>query len=217
MPFSGAAVAYATVGGLILYSGIKGATISATVKGVLAGNLNVAGTQGINSGTSTTSATGPANVVSGSANQNYLTIANYLVGNGYSKAAAAGICGCIAGESAGDPEAIGDQGTSFGLIQEHGSQYSGLVTGNRSADLSAQLSAILAYNNAQGQGLIQMLNSISDPVQAAQFYSQHFERPQVTNSDVRPAVATSVYAAITSNASGTASQNGYTSPNGYSY
>lgn len=196
MAFSGAAVAYCVTGGLILYSGIKGAKITDTVKAVLAGNLNVAGTEPINFGSSGSSGSA-ANAASGSSSQNYLTIANYLTGNGYSKAAAAGICGCIAGESSGNPEATGDQGTSFGLIQEHGSQYSGLVTGNASADLDAQLPAIIAYNNAQGQGLIQMLNSISDPVQAADFYSQHFERPSVANSDVVPSVAQSVYAELT--------------------
>lgn len=45
----GAAVAYATAGGIILYSGIKGATIADTVKAVLAGNLKVSNTQPIDS------------------------------------------------------------------------------------------------------------------------------------------------------------------------
>lgn len=49
MAFSGAAIAYATAGGLILYSGIKGATIADTAKAVLAGNLNVTNTEAISS------------------------------------------------------------------------------------------------------------------------------------------------------------------------
>lgn len=215
MPMSGAAVAYCTIGGLILYSGIKGATIADTVKAALAGNLTVTSTEAISSGAAAGSS--PGSVVSGAASQNYLTIANYLVGNGYSKAAAAGIVGCIAGESAGNPESVGDQGTSFGLIQEHGSQYSGLVTGDASKDLQAQLPAIIAYNNAQGQGRIDMLNQISDPVQAADFYSQYFERPKVTGSDVRASVAQQVYAELNSNASGKVTSTGYQSSNGYSY
>jgi hypothetical protein len=110
------------------------------------------------------------------------------------------------------------------LIQLHDQspgQYDHLVTGNASTDLQSQLPAIIAYNNAQGSGLVSMLNSISDPVQAADFYSQHFERPAVTNSDVVSSVATSVYAKITSNANGSTVQlNGatqYQSPNGYTY
>lgn len=188
----GAAVAYVTAGGLLVFSGFKGTTISATLKAALGGNLNVTGSETIGSGTSDAT----SNASSGTGSQNYITVAKFLVGNGYSNAAAAGITGCIAGESHGDPEQIGDQGTSFGLIQEHGSQYSGLVTGNASQDLDTQMSALLAYNNAQGSGLISMLNSITDPVQAAYFYSEHFERPAVKDSDVVTSVAQSVYTSL---------------------
>jgi len=59
------------------------------------------------------------------------------------------------------------------------------------------MSAILAYNNAQGSSNIAELNAQPDPVTAADFYSQVFERPVVTDSDVRPAVAQSVYAFLT--------------------
>src|SRR5262249_52934293 len=40
MTFSAAAVGYSVVGGLILFSGIKGASIVDTVTGVLSGNLS---------------------------------------------------------------------------------------------------------------------------------------------------------------------------------
>jgi len=189
---SGAAVAYSVAGGLVFYSGLKGATLADTAKAVLSGNLSVSGTQAITASAPASSGNGTG-TASGSGTANELTAARYLVSNGYSRAAAAGIVGCIAGESAGNPEATGDAGTSFGLIQEHGSQYSGLVTGNATKDLDAQLPAIIAYNNAQGPGLITMLNSIGDPVQAADFYSENFERPQVKDSDVVASVATSVY------------------------
>lgn len=191
---SGAAVAYSVAGSLILFSGVKGSSLSDTVKAALSGNLSPPVTQGISAPASASGQAGTsASVASGSNRDNLLTAAEYLMQNGYSRAAAAGIAGCISGESGGDPEAIGDQGTSFGLIQEHGSQYSSLVTGSKTADFDRQLPAIIAYNNAQGAGLIQMLNSISDPVQAADFYSQKFERPAITNSDVRPADARWVY------------------------
>lgn len=229
MVLSGAAVAYTAVGGLVLYSGVKGATLSDTAKAVLAGNLNVTDTEPIQWGSTSTSGGGsnPGSVVAGTASQNYVIIANYLVGNGYSKAAAAGICACIAGESAGSPEAVQDPSNpgagGEGLIQwTPGSSYSVPITGNASADLQKQLPMIIAYNDAQGSQYIGMLNQISDPVQAADFYSQYFERPAVTNSDVVASVATSVYAAITKGATtGTTSSTGtttqYTSPNGYSY
>jgi hypothetical protein len=225
MALSGAAVAYATVGGLVLYSGIKGATLSDTFKSVLTGNLNLQDTETVQFGSSSSSGSGSSvSADSGSASQNYITIANYLVQNGYSKTAAAGICGCIAGESGGNPEAMEGGGSGGGgLIQWTPiSAYPGLVTGNATKDLDAQLPAIIAYNNVQGPGLVAMLNAQTSPVAAADFYSQYFERPAVTDSDVRASVANSVYAAITSGStSGTVTTtNGstqYTSPNGYSY
>lgn len=39
MPYSGAALSYSVAGGLILYSGIRNATISDTIKSALSGNL----------------------------------------------------------------------------------------------------------------------------------------------------------------------------------
>jgi hypothetical protein len=209
MAISGAAVGYSAIGGIILFSGIKGATLSATVKAVLAGNLNVSGTQTIGSA----SGASAGNVASGSASQNYITIANYLVSNGYSKAAAAGICSCIAGESSGNPESVQNPSNpgagGEGLIQwTPGSTYNVPITGNATKDLQAQLPMILSYNNAQGAQLIGMLNQIADPVDAADFYSQYFERPQVTNSDVVTSVAQSVYAQLTNNTAAAAASTG---------
>jgi hypothetical protein len=45
MAASGAAVAYCAAGGLILYSGIKGSSLSDTAKAVLKGNLSISDTQ----------------------------------------------------------------------------------------------------------------------------------------------------------------------------
>ena len=43
-------------------------------------------------------------------------------------------------------------------------------------------------------------NFATNPVEAADFYSQHFERPAVTDSDVRAGVAESVYSELTTSA-----------------
>jgi len=192
---SGTYVTVTAVGGILVWSGWKGATLSATFKSLLNGNLNAPATETSGAGASGTPATG---LTASTANANYLTIAKYLVSNGYSPAAAAGIAGCVAGESAGNPEAMqGGQSGGGGLIQWTPiSSYPGLVTGNATADIEAQLAAIITYNNAQGANLVTMLNQISDPVQAADFYSQYFERPGVTDSDVRGNVATSVYSQL---------------------
>lgn len=69
------------------------------------------------------------------------TIWNDLIAEGASAIQAAGIMGNMQNESAFDPEAVGDSGTSFGLVQQHGS-YSYLVTGNTQSDLARQLANI---------------------------------------------------------------------------
>lgn len=202
MSLSAGSVIYTVAGGLILYSGIKGDSLADMAKAVTTGNLSgitdtePIGTLGVSASSSTSSTGGSGSgtasdaVASGS---NYMTIAEYLVKNGYSNAGAAGVVGCIAGESGGNPEA--NSGSGIGLIQWTGSNQSMVpaLTGNATTDLDAQLPAIISYNNAQGAGLVSMLNAMTDPVQAADFYSQHFERPAVTDSDVRASVAQSVY------------------------
>jgi LysM repeat protein len=127
---------------------------------------------------------------------NLLAIGQFLVGNGYSKAAAAGIASCIDGESRGNPESVGDGGG--GLIGwtplSSAQPNANIVTGNAEQDMLTQLNDILFYNsNEIGQSQVNQLNGISDPVAAADFYSQNFERPAVTDSDVVPSVAQQIF------------------------
>jgi hypothetical protein len=187
---SGLYVAVTAGGAVLVWSGWKGATLAATLGSLLRGNLNAPDTESVAAVAAGGSASGAS---SGSGSANYLTIAQYLVSNGYSHAGAAGVVGCIAGESGGNPEAKGDD--AIGLIQWTGSNEADVppLTGNPTTDLDNQLPAIIAYNNAQGSGLVAMLNAQTDPVAAADFYSQYFERPAVTDSDVQAGVATSVY------------------------
>jgi hypothetical protein len=112
----------------------------------------------------------------------------FLFRDGYSAAGAAGVVSCIAGESAGNVESIGDGGG--GLIGWTPLPY-GYVTGDVARDRETQLAALLRYNEINGP--VGTLKAMTDPGYAADFYSQHFERPAVTDSDVRYSVAYSVY------------------------
>jgi hypothetical protein len=130
---------------------------------------------------------------------NLLAIGQYLVDNGYSKAAAAGVASCVDGESGGNPESVGDGGggligwTPLGSAAPNAN----IVTGNASADMLAQLADIMYYNsNEIGASQVAGLNSQSDPVAAADFYSQNFEKPAVTDSDVVPSVAEQVFSEL---------------------
>lgn len=143
---------------------------------------------------------GSSAVQSDIGNGNYLlAVAQYLVDNGYSDAAAAGVASCVDGESAGNPEAVGSGGggligwTPIGSAAPNAN----IITGNVSQDTMTQLADILYYDsNEIGQSLVGELNSQTDPVAAADFYSQNFEKPAVTDSDVRPSVAQQIFSEL---------------------
>jgi hypothetical protein len=134
------------------------------------------------------------------ANGNYLlAVAQFLVENGYSKAAAAGVTSCVDGESGGNPESVGSGGG--GLIGwtplSSAAPNSNIITGNASQDMMTQLADILYYNSSEiGQSLVNQLNAISDPVSAADFFSENFEKPAVTNSDVVPSEAEQIFSEL---------------------
>lgn len=152
--------------------------------------------------------TGGSGTTAGYDMANLLTIAKYMMAHGYQRAAAAGIAGCIAGESGGNPESSGSGGD--GLIGWTPPSTGPPLTGNAAADLVTQEAAIVTYNQNNGSSNIATLNAETNPVSAADFYSQSFERPAVTDSDVKSAVATTIYSELsgtktTGNASGSAS------------
>jgi LysM repeat protein len=153
------------------------------------------------SSTSTQSSSGGSSAVQADIadGNNLLAIGQFLVDNGYSKAAAAGVASCVDGESGGNPESVGDGGG--GLIGwtplSSAAPNSNIVTGNAAQDMLTQLSDILYYNsNEIGQSRVAELNSQTDPVAAADFFSQNFERPAVTDSDVVPSVAEQVFSEL---------------------
>lgn len=134
------------------------------------------------------------------ANGNYLlAVAQYLVENGYSKAAAAGVASCVDGESVANPESVGSGGGGLiGWTPISSAQPNpNIITGNPRQDMMTQLADILYYNSSEiGQSLVNQLNSISDPVAAADFFSENFEKPAVINSDVRPSVAQQIFSEL---------------------
>lgn len=127
------------------------------------------------------------------ADSNYLTIAKYLMAHGYSRAAAAGIAGTIAGESGGNPESEGSGGRGLIGWTPPSKLPDSAFTGDPQHDLTAQLAQVLVYNNAQGSSLVEQLKKQTSPIAAADFFSQRFERPRVTDSDVRSTVVDQVY------------------------
>jgi Phage tail lysozyme len=151
-------------------------------------------------GTAQSTSGGSAAVLADIANgNNLLAIGQYLVDNGYSVAAAAGVASCVDGESGANPESVGSGGggligwTPLGSAEPNAN----IITGDDSLDMMTQLADILYYNsNEIGQSAVDELDSQTDPVAAADFYSQNFEKPAVTDSDVVPSVAEQVYSEL---------------------
>jgi SLT domain-containing protein len=139
----------------------------------------------------------PGGVVSGNAMANLNQIGRYLMSQGASAAAAAGIASVVYGESAGNPESVGSGG--YGLIGWTGNNiglpagYHG-PTGNASRDLAVQMAGIVGYGKANGPW--GQLMKMTDPVAAGDLWSSAFERPAVHLSDTRPGLATQLYASL---------------------
>jgi hypothetical protein len=92
-----------------------------------------------------------------------------LTAAGASTIQAIGIMANMIAESSLNPEAVGDQGTSFGLVQQHGMQYAGLVTGNPVADMNAQIKTL-----AQNGGIVAATGTTG--AAAAGNFSANYER-----------------------------------------
>ncbi|HEY6785868.1 MAG TPA: phage tail tip lysozyme [Trebonia sp.] len=122
---------------------------------------------------------------------NVTAIVSFLVANGYSDNAAAGIAGNMYQESKGNPESEGDGGG--GLIGWTPLP-AGFVTGNPAADLQTQLSAVLTFNQQWSQYL-PALNDAATPADAADIYVTDFERAGIPAASTREAAAQDVASA----------------------
>ena len=122
---------------------------------------------------------------------NVTAIVSFLLANGYSDNAAAGIAGNMYQESKGNPESEGMGGG--GLIGFTPLPY-GYVTGNTAADLQTQLKAVLTYNQ-QWSSYLPELNDAASPADAASIYVTDFERAGIPAASTREASAEDVAAA----------------------
>jgi hypothetical protein len=123
--------------------------------------------------------------------ENVTAIVSFLLANGYSDNAAAGIAGNMYQESKGNPESEGDGGG--GLIGWTPLP-AGYVTGDPAADLQTQLSAVLTFNEQWSQYLPE-LNDAATPADAAAIYVTDFERAGIPAASTREAAAQDVASA----------------------
>jgi Phage tail lysozyme len=138
-----------------------------------------------------TAATLRCNLSDGLLPDNVTAIVSFLLANGYSDNAAAGIAGNMYQESKGNPESEGMGGG--GLIGFTPLPY-GYVTGDPAADLQTQLKAVLTYNQ-QWASYLPELNDAASPADAAYIYVTDFERAGIPAASTREASAEDVAAA----------------------
>jgi len=139
---------------------------------------------------------------SGGSYPNSKTIMSYLVSQGYTPVAAAGIYGNMYQESGGNPEAGGPG--NAGLIQwtpgSVASPYQPVMTGNPAYDLGRQLADVMEWNT-QNNALPNFMNTAVTPDQAAEMYMNQAERPGIPALANRQAAAQAVYSEYTSGGS----------------
>lgn len=135
--------------------------------------------------------------------QNLVSIAEYLISNGYSPAAAAGVAGTIAGESTGNPSSFGSAGAGLlGWTPPSAAKPTPLTYGPNPGTWDAQLIDMLTYANdnsaeavARGGVDLASLKKATSPTQAAEWWTA-FEGPLVPGSDIRNGVVNQVYSQV---------------------
>jgi Phage tail lysozyme len=138
-----------------------------------------------------TASTLSCNLSDGMLPDNVTAIVTFLLANGYSDNAAAGIAGNMYQESKGDPES---EGMGGGGLIGFTPLPAGYVTGNPAADLHTQLEAVLAYNQ-QWSGYLPALNDAASAADAASIYVTDFERAGIPAASTREASAEDVASA----------------------
>jgi hypothetical protein len=119
----------------------------------------------------------------------------YLIAQGYTPVAAAGIYGNMYQESGGNPEAGGPG--NAGLIQwtpgSEAGPYQPVMTGNPVYDLGRQLADVMQWNSQNGALPAMMNPAATDPSSAATWYMNQAERPGIPALANRQSAATGVY------------------------
>ena len=129
-------------------------------------------------------------------------IMNFMKNKGLTTSQAAGIAGNLQSESNFDPNAVGDNGTSYGIAQWHKDRFRNLKNwckknGLKWNTIDAQLEFLWWELQNSESGALSKLKLENDPDQAAYVFAKYFERPSEI-APVRMANATRIYDTFTS-------------------
>lgn len=214
MAINGIAVAVTSVGGLLLYSAVKGLGVGDTARSLLAGKA--VPTQNVNPGTSGAAAlqgllTKPlSNGSSGNAldssplmpvdgGNSAPSINTYLKGLNYSRAQRAGILGNMQIESGFNPGAYNAIEGAIGICQWEGGRRTALqafakTLGKSESDLSAQLAFFHLEMTTGFAPVNAMIRVSNNPATVASIFDASYERSAGTSRAARIAAANSLFA-----------------------
>ena len=139
------------------------------------------------------SSTGQTAILDGVSNQKARIVIEYLIGKGLNAAAAVGVTGNIKHESNFKTDAVGDQGTSFGICQWHndrgvsmkrmaGSDWSNNLTGQLDF-LWHELTTIGEFSRNVLTPLQQVPNTEAGVRTAADVFVRKFEKPAYVDTE----------------------------------
>jgi hypothetical protein len=123
-------------------------------------------------------------------------IMTFLKNKGLSTSQAAGIVGNLQVESEFNPNAVGDNGTSYGIAQWHKSRFSQLKkwttkNGLKWNTIDAQLQYLWWELNNSETDALSKLKMTNDPENAAYVFAKYYERPaEIADSRMKNAVDT---------------------------
>jgi murein DD-endopeptidase MepM/ murein hydrolase activator NlpD len=109
-------------------------------------------------------------------------IITFFKNKGLTTSQASGIAGNLAIESQFDPNAVGDNGTSYGLAQWHAGRWDALKdwsrkNGRNPATIDAQLEYLWHELENKEHAALDQLKTKNDPQKAAWAFAKYFERP----------------------------------------
>lgn len=212
MAVNGTAVAITTVGGLLLYSAVKGHGIGDTARSLLSGKpVPTASTspvvfsgangisQGLNNFASSVTGGGSGTSTYSNSEQYNISVTNAILKKlgGFTRAQRAGIMGNIQAESNFDPNALNSIG-AYGICQWLGARRAALkgfarTMGKPDNDLATQLSFMLTELTTDFVHVNVLLRATTTPEQAATVFNNLYEISG-DNSGNRQRYAANLYA-----------------------
>ena len=129
------------------------------------------------------------------------TVVEFFKSKGLTTSQAAGIAGNLQVESGFDPNAVGDNGTSFGIAQWHNERYTAMKRwcekkGYDAKSFSAQLEYLWHELNTSESRALTALRKTTDATKAAYVFADKFERPS-TIAKSRLTNARNIYDKVT--------------------